>query len=73
MLKPFTGNPMPFGNYLTEGDAALSYGLGHGATIIGALWGIIWKEFNGAPASTNRFLVAMFFFYLIGLGILIAS
>lgn len=42
--------------------------------MIGALWGVfIWKEFKGAPAGTNKLLVAMFLCYLIGLGILIAS
>jgi glucose uptake protein len=42
--------------------------------MVGALWGVfIWKEFKGAPAGTNRLLTAMFLFYLIGLGVLIAS
>jgi glucose uptake protein len=42
--------------------------------MIGALWGVfIWKEFQGAPRGTNKLLGAMFFFYLLGLGILIAS
>ena len=54
--------------------AALSYGLGQGATMIGAFWGVfIWKEFHGAPKGTNKLLAAMFAFYLLGLGILIAS
>jgi glucose uptake protein len=54
--------------------AALSYGLGQGATMIGALWGVfVWKEFRGAPPGTSKLLAAMFLFYLIGLGILIAS
>jgi len=54
--------------------AALAYGLGQGATMIGALWGVfIWKEFKEAPPGTNKLLAAMFFFYLVGLGILIAS
>ena len=58
----------------TAAGAALSYGLGQGATMIGALWGVfIWKEFQGAPRGTNKLLGAMFFFYLLGLGILIAS
>jgi glucose uptake protein len=53
---------------------ALSYGLGQGATMIGAIWGVvIWKEFKGAPAGTGRLLAAMFFFYLMGLAILVAS
>jgi glucose uptake protein len=53
---------------------ALSYGLGQGATMVGALWGVfIWKEFKGAPKGTNTLLTAMFVFYVLGLGILIAS
>jgi glucose uptake protein len=58
----------------TKAGAALSYGLGQGATMIGAFWGVfIWKEFKGAPAGTGKLLGAMFLFYLIGLAILIAS
>jgi len=53
---------------------ALSYGLGQGATLVGAVWGVfIWKEFSGAPAGTDRLLAAMFALYVIGLGVLIAS
>ncbi|NOX55884.1 MAG: multidrug DMT transporter permease [Planctomycetes bacterium] len=53
---------------------ALAYGLGQGATMVAAIWGVfIWKEFKDAPEGTNRLLGAMFFFYLLGLGILIAS
>ena len=103
MVKPLTGDPVPFGDYFTKGNArlhlvgilggmiwnlgmsfniiastkaggALSYGLGQGATMIGALWGVfIWKEFKGAPSGTNKLLAAMFVFYLIGLAILISS
>jgi glucose uptake protein len=103
MIKPFSGEPVPFGDYFSKGNArlhligilggaiwnvgmsfsiiaataadpALAYGLGQGATMIGAFWGVfIWKEFKGAPAGTNKFLAAMFLFYLLGLGILIAS
>ena len=58
----------------TKAGAALSYGLGQGATMIGAFWGVfIWKEFRAAPAGTNKFLIAMFIFYFLGLAILIAS
>jgi glucose uptake protein len=58
----------------TAAGPALSYGLGQGATMVGALWGVfIWKEFRGAPAGTGRLLGAMFSFYAIGLAILVAS
>jgi glucose uptake protein len=58
----------------TKAGAALSYGLGQGATMIGACWGVfIWKEFKGAPKGTNSLLAAMFLFYLIGLAVLILS
>ena len=53
---------------------ALSYGLGQGATLVGAIWGVfVWKEFRAAPAGTGWILAAMFAFYVLGLAILIAS
>jgi glucose uptake protein len=53
---------------------AISYGLGQGATIVAALWGIlVWKEFRGAPASTSRLLAGMLICYLVGLGLIIAA
>lgn len=52
--------------------AAISYGLGQGATLVSALWGIVvWKEFVGAPKASNRLNIAMFIFFIIGLGFLI--
>lgn len=55
-----------------KAGAAISYGLGQGATLVSALWGIfVWKEFAGAPPSARRFNVAMFLMFLIGLGLLI--
>jgi glucose uptake protein len=57
----------------TAAGPALSYGLGQGATLVGAVWGVfIWKEFKGAP-GTGRLLAAMFVLYLIGLAVLVAS
>ena len=51
---------------------AISYGLGQGATLVSALWGIlIWKEFKGAPKSANILNIGMFVFFIIGLGLLI--
>jgi glucose uptake protein len=58
----------------TRAGAALSYGLGQGATLVGALWGVfVWKEFKGAPAGTSRVLGAMFAFYVVGLTLLVLS
>jgi glucose uptake protein len=58
----------------TAAGPALSYGLGQGATMVGALWGVfIWKEFKGAPPGTGKLLAAMFALYVVGLGVLIAS
>jgi glucose uptake protein len=57
----------------TAAGPALSYGLGQGATLVGAVWGVfIWKEFKGVP-RTGRLLAAMFVLYLIGLAVLVAS
>ncbi len=103
MVKPFVGDPVPFGDYFTKGNLRLhligilggiiwnvgmsfsiiasgaagpsiSYGLGQGATMIAAFWGVfIWKEFKEAPAGTNKLLTLMFAFYLIGLVLIITA
>jgi glucose uptake protein len=53
---------------------ALSYGLGQGAAMVGAIWGVfVWKEFKGAPRGTGKLLAAMFLFYVLGLSVLVAS
>ena len=55
-----------------KAGAAISYGLGQGATLVSALWGIlVWKEFKGAPAISDRLNFGMFIFFIIGLGFLI--
>ncbi len=61
-------------NLIAAGKAgpAISYGLGQGATLIAALWGVfIWKEFKGSPKGTNSLLTAMFVFFILGIGLLI--
>ena len=102
MAKPFSGEPVKYGDYfkgnmklhligilggiiwnigmsfsiIASGQAgpAISYGLGQGATLIAALWGVfIWKEFKEASAGTNKMLGLMFAFYLIGLTLIIAA
>lgn len=53
---------------------AISYGLGQGATLVGALWGVfIWKEFKDAPVGTNRLLAVMFLSFLVGLTLIIIA
>jgi len=55
-----------------KAGAAISYGLGQGATLIAALWGVfIWKEFQQAPKGTSALITAMFIFFIVGLGLLI--
>ena len=103
MYKPFTGNPVSYGDYYKRGNSRLhligilggaiwclgmgfsiiaagaagpsiSYGLGQGATLVAAIWGVfIWKEFKGAPAAVNTLLTLMFLFYLAGLALIIIS
>ena len=53
---------------------AISYGLGQGATMIAAFWGVfIWKEFKNAPKGTNKLLTMMFIFYFVGLVMIVVS
>jgi glucose uptake protein len=50
---------------------AISYGLGQGATLIAALWGVfIWKEFKDVKGTSNL-LTAMFLLFLVGIGMII--
>lgn len=61
-------------NLIAAGKAgpAISYGLGQGATLIAALWGVfIWKEFKDAGRQTNVLITAMFFFFLTGIALII--
>ena len=51
---------------------AISYGLGQGATMVAALWGVfIWREFKEAPAGTERLLGLMFLLFVVGLGLIV--
>jgi len=53
---------------------AISYGLGQGATMVAAAWGVfVWKEFRGAPSGTGRLVTAMFVLFLAGLATIIAA
>ena len=49
---------------------AISYAIGQGSTMVGALWGVlVWREFAGGGARVNRLLVLMFVLFLAGLGL----
>lgn len=57
-----------------KAGTAISYGLGQGATMVAVLWGVlVWKEFKLAPKSVNKYLVAMFMLYLLGLSLIIIA
>jgi len=59
---------------LASGKAgfAISYGLGQGATLIAAFWGVfIWKEFKGAAKPVSTLILFMFLAYLAGLALLV--
>lgn len=57
-----------------EAGPAISYGLGQGATIVAALWGIyVWREFAGAPKGTQTILNVMLGCYLVGLSLIVAA
>lgn len=63
-------------NFIAAGKAgpAISYGLGQGATLVAALWGVfIWKEFKGAPKGTNTYIAAMFLFFIAGLALIVVA
>ena len=57
-----------------KAGAAISYGLGQGATLVSALWGIlVWREFKGAPKKAGALNLAMFVLFIAGLGAIIAA
>jgi len=61
-------------NLIAAGKAgpAISYGLGQGATLVAAFWGVfIWKEFKNAPDKTNAYITSMFIFFVAGLAMII--
>ncbi|HVN57669.1 MAG TPA: GRP family sugar transporter [Bacteroidales bacterium] len=63
-------------SYLAAGKAgpAISYGLGQGATMVAAFWGVfVWKEFKGAARNINALLLLMFILFSGGLVLIIFS
>ncbi len=53
---------------------AISYGLGQGATLVAAIWGVfVWKEFKDAPKGTFKLLTFMFASFVVGLILIILA
>ncbi len=51
---------------------AISYGLGQGATMVAALWGVfVWREFRQASLATHGLIALMFLAYVGGLALII--
>ena len=63
-------------NIIASGKAgfAISYGLGQGATMVAALWGVfVWKEFKEASLGTDKIIAFMFLCFLAGLVLIIVA
>ncbi len=63
-------------SFLSAGKAgaAISYGLGQGATMVAAFWGVfIWKEFKGGGNTITVLLSLMFSLFVLGLILIILS
>ncbi len=63
-------------NILAAGKAgyAISYGLGQGATLVAALWGVfIWKEFKSNDTGVKKLVTLMFLFFLSGIVLLVLA
>jgi glucose uptake protein len=53
---------------------AISYGLGQGATMVAAAWGVfIWREFDLGSRSTGRLITIMFLSFILGLLLIILA
>jgi glucose uptake protein len=50
---------------------AVSYGIGQGATLISALWGLlVWREFKGANLRVKGLLAGMLILFIVGLSMI---
>ncbi len=66
---------MSFANIASgAAGSAISYGLGQGATMVAAFWGVfIWKEFKDAKQGANLLVMLMFAFFILGIILVIVS
>ena len=61
-------------NVIASGVAspAVAYGLGQGATLIAAIWGVfVWREFKGGSATVKMLLSIMFLAFFFGLALIV--
>ena len=57
-----------------QAGPAIAYGLGQGATLVAAIWGVfIWNELKELPKKHNWLIPSMFFLFIAGLATIIAS
>ena len=57
-----------------QAGPAIAYGLGQGATMVAAIWGVfIWREFKDLPKQNFWLIPLMFLLFLSGLGTIIIA
>ena len=63
-------------NVIASGVAspAVSYGLGQGATLVAAIWGVfVWREFKAGSSTVKKLLNIMFLTFFLGLVLIILA
>ena len=63
-------------NVIASGVAspAVSYGLGQGATLVAAIWGVfVWREFKEGSPTVMKLLTIMFLTFFVGLTLIVAT
>ena len=57
-----------------QAGPAIAYGLGQGATLVAAIWGVfIWKEFKELPRKSYWLIPLMFLLFVLGIAVLILA
>ena len=57
-----------------QAGPAIAYGLGQGATLVAAIWGVfIWKEFKDLPPKNKWLIPTMFFLFVLGIVLIITA
>ena len=57
-----------------QAGPAIAYGLGQGATLVAAIWGVfIWKEFKDLPSKSFWLIPFMFVLFVLGIALIITA